>query len=96
LESGGTCKVRPGPPQNLSGLTGFERICHVRRAALDREHLDRRGAPAQRRRPQRLNDKIAAGTHQAQQIAGNQQPATGLLVIRASLLRRTANISRDQ
>ena len=71
LAFGGTCNFRPSAAKIFPALTGRARIGGVRQAAaLDGEHLDRRGAPAQLRWSQRFDGKVTAGTHQAEQIMG--------------------------
>ncbi len=75
LESGGTCKFPAFP-----ALTGCAHS-DARRAALDREYLDGRGAPAQLYWSQRLNHKIAARLREAEQIGGDEQRTAGLLAI---------------
>src|SRR5438874_12333041 len=82
LASGGTCNFRPSAAKIFPALTGRARIGGARQAAaLDGEHLDRRGAPAQLRWSQRINDKIVSGTHQAEQIAGNEQSPADMLAM---------------
>src|SRR6266849_3681529 len=83
LEFGGRCNFRARPGAKiLPALTGCRRIRDARQAAaLDREHLDRRGPPAQLRWSQRFNDKIAARAHQAEQIGRHQQRAADLLAM---------------
>src|SRR5260370_17659346 len=76
LESGGTCKFPAYLP-----LTGCAHSRDARRAALDREYLDGRGAPAQLYWSQRLNNKIAARVREAEQIGGDEQRTAGLLAI---------------
>ncbi len=62
-------------------LTGCAHSRDARRAALDREYLDGRGAPAQLYWSQRLNNKIAARVREAEQIGGDEQRTAGLLAI---------------
>src|SRR5947207_14783327 len=82
LASGGTCNFRPSAAKMFPALTGRTRIGDARQAAaLDGEHLDRRGAPAQLRWSQCINDKIVSGTHQAEQIGGDEQGTADLLAM---------------